>query len=468
MYRMERINSDCLTPVSVFLRIQGAHKCLLESIPREEDTGRYSILTFDPVQKMTFKDGVFQVEDLLKKTVNKYPCQDPLKEMEGYVVKKEISALPNLPLQSGAIGYAGYDIAACYEDIGQLPADELQVPDMAFWLFETFLVFDHQTETLTIILENCYSQRGTVEMGQVMQAVKQQLRTPVAAETRVLSNEKLHFTSNVTQQAYEAIVQEAKARITAGDMFQVVPSQRLKASFKQEPFDYYRKLRVTNPSAYLYYLDFDHGFKVIGSSPESLIRVQGDEITTNPIAGTRKRGATKAEDEALANELLADEKERAEHQMLIDLGRNDLGRIAEHGTVHVPLYMVIEKYRYVMHIVSVVAAKRRAGVTAMDALKATLPAGTVSGAPKIRAMTRIYQWEAVRRGVYAGAVGYFSRNDQADFAIGIRTLVLKDEIAYVQAGAGIVYDSDPSSEYQETLHKAKALLEVSANDFTRR
>jgi anthranilate synthase component 1 len=208
---------------------------------------------------------------------------------------------------------------------------------MAFWLFETFLVFDHQTETLTIILENCYSQRGTVEMEQVMQAVKQQLRTPVAAETRVLSNEKLHFTSNVTQQAFEAIVQEAKARITAGDMFQVVPSQRLKASFKQEPFDYYRKLRVTNPSAYLYYLDFDHGFKVIGSSPESLIRVQGDEITTNPIAGTRKRGATKAEDEALANELLADEKERAEHQMLIDLGRNDLGRIAEHGTVHVPL-----------------------------------------------------------------------------------------------------------------------------------
>ena len=199
-----------------------------------------------------------------------------------------------------------------------------------------------------------------------------------------------------------------------------------------------------------------------------MIRVQGTTITTNPIAGTRKRGATKAEDEALAAELLADEKERAEHQMLIDLGRNDLGRIAEHGTVHVPLYMVIEKYRYVMHIVSVVAAKRRAGVTAMDALKATLPAGTVSGAPKIRAMTRIYQWEAVRRGVYAGAVGYFSRNDQADFAIGIRTMVLKDAIAYVQAGAGVVYDSDPSSEYHETLHKAKALLEVSANDFTRR
>ena len=447
MYRMERINSDCLTPVSVFLRIQGAHKCLLESIPREEDTGRYSILTFDPVQKLTFKDGVFQMEDLLEKTVNKYPCQDPLKEMERYVVKKETTALPNLPLQSGAIGYAGYDIAACYEDIGQLPTDELQVPDMAFWLFETFLVLDHQRETLTIILENCYSQRGTTEMEKVLQAVQQQLRTPVAAETRGLSNEKLHFTSNVTQHAYETIVREAKARITAGDMFQVVPSQRLQAAFTQDPFDYYRKLRVTNPSAYLYYLDFDHGFKVIGSSPESLIRVQGTTITTNPIAGTRKRGATKAEDEALAAELLADEKERAEHQMLIDLGRNDLGRIAEHGTV---------------------AAKRRAGVTAMDALKATLPAGTVSGAPKIRAMTRIYQWEAVRRGVYAGAVGYFSRNDQADFAIGIRTMVLKDAIAYVQAGAGVVYDSDPSSEYHETLHKAKALLEVSANALTRR
>ncbi|WP_430612632.1 anthranilate synthase component I [Enterococcus sp. DIV0876] len=461
MYYSTKITSDCLTPVSVFLRIQGEHKCLLESIPREEDTGRYSIVAFDPVKKLTYKEGIFAINDLVAQRTVETPCTDPLKELEKHVLQA-LPALPDIPLQSGAIGYVGYDIAACYEDIGLLPEDELHIPDLAFLLFETFIVIDHQRETLTIIVENCYSQRDEQEMAVIFEAIQRQIQTPHASENQAPSDEKLIFTSNMTQEKYEMIVNQAKGLIREGDLFQVVPSQRLKAPFTQVPFDYYRKLRTTNPSAYLYYLDLADDFKVIGSSPESLIKVKDDQLTTNPIAGTRKRGQTKQTDEILAQELLSDEKERAEHLMLIDLGRNDLGKIAEIGSITVPVYMVIEKYCYVMHIVSVVTAKRRKEVSAMDALRATLPAGTVSGAPKIRAMTRIYQWEPVRRGVYAGAVGYFTRNDQADFAIGIRTLIVKDGYGYVQAGAGIVYDSEPVLEYQETLHKAKALLEVAA------
>jgi anthranilate synthase component 1 len=243
-------------------------------------------------------------------------------------------------------------------------------------------------------------------------------------------------------------------------MFQMVPSQRLMADFPYEPFDYYRKLRVSNPSAYLYFLDFGD-MQVIGSSPESLVSVNGSRVQTNPIAGTRKRGATLSEDMDLVADLLSDEKEKAEHKMLVDLGRNDIGRVSVAGTVKVPMYLEIEKYRYVMHIVSMVEGELKPEYSAMDALKATLPAGTVSGAPKIRAMQRIYQQEPVKRGIYSGAVGYLSKNNQADFAIAIRTMVVKGGKAYVQAGAGVVYDSNPESEYFETLQKAKALLQVS-------
>lgn len=461
---IQRLRGDCLTPVSAFLRVEGKNKCLLESIPREEDSGRYSIIAYDPVFELIFHDEQFSIVDKRTDDRTTYPCKDPLKEIEKYVLKKR-ETVSDLPFQSGAIGYVGYDIAACYEDIGPLPADELEVPDIDFLIFESFIVLDHQKELVTIVMENTYSDCTEEKLNQKMTTVIEQLKKPSAQEQQPLIRQSLTFSSNLTQVAFEKIVLQAKALITAGDIFQVVPSQRLKASFKQNSFDYYRKLRLANPSAYLYYLDFAPDFKVIGSSPESLVRVKGERVTTNPIAGTRKRGKDKSEDDQLAHELLNDPKERAEHLMLIDLGRNDIGRIAEIGTVSVPLNMVIEKYRYVMHIVSVVQGKRKKDVTAMDALRATLPAGTVSGAPKIRAMTRIYQWEKVKRGVYAGAVGYLSQDDQADFAIGIRTMVVKSGFAYVQAGAGIVYDSDPTAEYFETLQKAKALLEVDSDDF---
>lgn len=449
---VRELNGDCLTPVVAYLRLQGGQKSLLESIPREQEEGRYSIIAFDAVHYLSFKDGYFTMDE------KRYAVADPLKELEKYVLTTE-NLLTDLPFQGGAIGYASYDLASVYENLGTLPVDELDIPEMAFYLYESFVVYDHQKEKLLLVADNCYSHVATKVLKERIAKMTRELQTPSPLESKPVAKIQLTFSSNTQQQEFETLVEKAKEKIIAGDLFQVVPSQRLKAAFPYDPFDYYRKLRLSNPSPYLYYLDLP-AVKIIGSSPESLVRVQGKRVTTNPIAGTKKRGATKEEDEALAKSLLADEKERAEHQMLIDLGRNDLGKVSAIGSVEVPLYMTIERFRYVMHIVSLVTGTLKKEASAMDALKATLPAGTVSGAPKIRAMQRIYQWEKVRRNVYAGAVGYLSQNGSADFAIAIRTMMLKDVTAYVQAGAGIVYDSDPTSEYFETLQKAKALLEV--------
>lgn len=452
MRKIKKINGDCLTPVSLYYRLKGQHKSLLESIPREKESGRYSVIAMDPAHHVTYGAGNFQIDQ------KKYSCSDPLKELEKYVLKDEVLEIP-LPFQGGAIGYVAYDIAACYEDIGEIPVDQLGIPDMQFYLYESFVIYDHQEQEVTLVVCNSYSEKSEVALTEKLTALEAEIKTINSIEAKNLAPIELAFSSNFSQTAYENVVKKAKEKITAGDMFQVVPSQRLTADFKVDPFEYYRHLRVTNPSAYLYYLDFPD-CKIIGSSPESLVRVKGEQVTTNPIAGTRKRGKNPAEDNQLAEDLATDEKEIAEHQMLVDLGRNDLGKIAEIGSVTVPLFMTIERYRFVMHIVSVVEGKLKKEFSAMDALKATLPAGTVSGAPKIRAMTRIYQWEPVKRSVYAGAVGYLSQDNQADFAIAIRTMVVKDQKAYVQAGAGVVYDSDPTSEYFETLQKAKALLEV--------
>ena len=263
----------------------------------------------------------------------------------------------------------------------------------------------------------------------------------------------------MTKQSFVDNVKRAKEHINAGDIFQVVLSQRLQMYYPGSPFALYRKLRKANPSPYMFYVDFDEHV-VLGASPESLLSIHGNQVTTNPIAGTRRRGKSQAEDAILEKELLSDPKEIAEHRMLVDLGRNDLGRISEVGSIHLTKYMEIEKYQHVMHIVSEVAGTLRADQHPLDALVACLPAGTVSGAPKIRAMQIIQEMENVKRGVYAGAVGYIGFNGNIDIALAIRTLVIKDKTAYVQAGAGIVYDSDPEAEYEETLHKAKSLLEV--------
>lgn len=452
MKKIKKINGDCLTPVSLYFRLNQYANCLLESIPRESEKDRYSLIALDPVHHLQYREGVFQIDQ------KAYPCTDPLKEVEKYVLKDDDS-IAELPFQGGAIGYIGYDIAAAYENIGTPLRDELEIPDLQLYLFETFVVYDHQMQDLYLIAGNTYSGCNEEILDDRLAKLQEEILREHPCEQQAVTKTTLDFTSNFTEEAYQAMVEKAKQKITEGDIFQVVPSQRLTAPFKQDPFDYYRQLRVTNPSAYLYYLDFPD-VKVIGSSPESLVSVKGSVVTTNPIAGTRRRGSDQKEDDRLAQELLTDEKEIAEHQMLIDLGRNDLGKVSEIGSVHVPLFMTIERYRFVMHIVSLVEGKLEKGKTAMDALRATLPAGTVSGAPKIRAMTRIYEWEPVKRSIYAGAVGYLSCDGQADFAIAIRTMVIKDQTAYVQAGGGVVYDSDPTSEYRETLQKAKALMEV--------
>lgn len=454
MRKRKTLQADCLTPVSMYLRIAGKDKSLLESIPRDREDGRYSILAINPVHHLQFSGTEFSCD------THTYPCHDPLKEVERYVFT-EGPVLEDLPFQGGAIGYASYDLAFVYEPTAFLPEDTLGLPEMQFFLYETFLIFDHQTERITIVVENQYSQRSEQALEDELSQLIAALHTPTIAEQSAATHPRLTFTSNFTQVRFEAVVQEAKTHIEAGDFFQAVPSQRLSAPFTGSAFDYYRHLRVTNPSSYLYFIEFPD-VTIIGSSPESLVRVKNQTVTTNPIAGTRRRGYTKQEDQQLAEELLHDEKERAEHQMLIDLGRNDLGKVAEIGSVRLPLFMQIERYRHVMHIVSLVEATLATTQTPMDALKATLPAGTVSGAPKIRAMQRIYEWEPSRRGIYAGAIGYLSQDRQADFAIAIRTMIIKDGQAHVQAGAGVVYDSDPTSEYEETLQKAKALLEVRA------
>ncbi|MGM0169537.1 anthranilate synthase component I [Enterococcus sp. AZ135] len=447
MKRVKKIINKKINPLTIYYSLKDDGTCLFERKSEKKD---YAIIAFAPVKRLTFQNGEFFNGN------EHYPCSDPLKEVEKYVLEED-EHQSDLLFQGGALGYVGYDVAACYETIGEIPTDELNVPDLQFYLYESYVIYDKQKESCTLIVGNTYSKVGEIELAARLKDLEQKLLKEVALPELELS--PLHFTSNFSQSEFEAVVKLAKEKIVAGDLFQVVPSQRLSAEFSMEPFTYYRQLRATNPSAYLYYLDFPD-VQVIGSSPESLVTVEGNLVTTNPIAGTRKRGANEQEDEELAKDLRSDPKEIAEHRMLVDLGRNDLGKVAVRGTVEVPTYLTIERYRYVMHLVSVVTGKLKSEHTAMDALKATLPAGTVSGAPKIRAMTRIYQWETVKRSIYAGAVGFLGQNDQADFAIAIRTMIIKAGMAHVQAGAGIVYDSEPTSEYFETMQKAKTLMEV--------
>ncbi|MCB5951136.1 anthranilate synthase component I [Enterococcus sp. BWT-B8] len=453
MQKTKKLQADHLTAVSAFLRIQGKNKCMLESIPRDKEQGRHTIIAWNPVKEMTVSGQQFSITGS-----SPYQVTDPLKELEKYILISEDED-EKLPFHGGGLGYVGYDVVTNYEELGRIPTDELGLPDVHFYLFDSFLIFDHLNECLCLVESDSYSQRTPEQLEAALEQIVKDLQLPSEAETKEVQLQKMSYTSNFTKEAFQETVKKVKGYITKGDMFQMVPSQRLTAMCHNEPFDYYRRLRVENPSSYLYFIDFGETF-IIGSSPERLVSARNGTATTNPIAGTRKRGDTVEEDKRLEMELLQDEKERAEHLMLIDLGRNDIGKISEQGTVEVPLYMTVEKYRFVMHIVSVVTGKMKQGVTAMDALKATLPAGTVSGAPKIRAMKRIYELEPVKRGIYAGAVGYLSKNDQADFAIAIRTMVIHKRKAYVQAGAGIVYDSEPEKEYEETLQKAKALLEV--------
>ena len=441
--------ADTLTPILAYMRVQGDHKVILESIPREKENARFSIVAYNPVFEVTYQDGILYEN-------GKVLEQDPFDYLHQVTVKGLTS---DLPFAGGAIGFAGYDMIGVYEEIGSIPEDTIGTPDMHFFIYESYLIFDHKKEKVYVVEDNIYSGRNNDAVRQSLGQVVIDLQTQAPNEFTPQALQALHFTNHIEKKVFMEMVDKAKKLIREGDMFQCVLSQRFSADFEGDPLDYYRNLRVTNPSNYLYFYDFGH-YQIIGASPESLVSVKKGEVTTNPIAGTRPRGATEEEDQALAHELLHDIKETAEHRMLVDLGRNDIGKIAQNGTVEVTKYMEVEYFRYVMHLTSVVKGQLLPHLTALDALKSTLPAGTVSGAPKIRAMRRIYELELEKRGVYAGAIGYLSATGDMDFAIAIRTMIIKNQKAYVQAGAGIVYDSVPENEFYETINKAKSMTRI--------
>lgn len=453
MRQIKTIDADTLTVISVYFRLRGEHSFLLESVPTDSEKSRYSIIAVDPVHEFSTVGHSVTIDGQTTEH------NDPLMALQDLVVTED-EYLDELPFQGGAIGYVGFDMIATYEKLNNLPENDLGMPDSHLFLYETFIIFDHQLEKIQIVVDNVYSGRGN--LNEISMAIENKLKLPIADELVPVQLHELKPKSNLTPDQFEAIVNHTKELIQDGDMFQMVPSQRFSFAFDDKPFDFYRQLRRTNPSPYMYYMDYGD-YQIIGSSPESLVTVRGETVTTNPIAGTRKRGQTVEEDIAIAQELKNNEKELAEHRMLVDLGRNDLGKVSQFGSVQVTTLLEIQKYRYIMHLVSEVSGKLNEHTPAISALKATLPAGTVSGAPKVRALQRIYEMESVSRGVYAGAIGYLSRDNQMDFAIAIRTMIVKNKKGYVQAGAGIVYDSVAENEYQETLNKAKALLSVGVN-----
>jgi anthranilate synthase component 1 len=441
---------DTETPVSAFLKLRGRtpeHPAfLLESAERGQQVGRYSFIGVRPrsVLRWSLHDG-----------------GDPYALAEAQVQRFSQAPLPDLPpFAGGAVGYFGYDLVRTVEPLGEPNPDALGLPDMALMLSDMLVIFDHLKHTITILV-NAYAEDGVEAsyadaLGTIAKA-RRLLAGPVPDFGIRPPTQRPDFVSNMPPERFEGMVERIVEYIRAGDAYQVVPSQRWSAPLDLDPFSVYRGLRVVNPSPYLYFLDF-MDFQVVGASPEPLLTVTGRHAATRPVAGTRPRGATVEEDAALADELLSDEKERAEHLMLVDLGRNDLGRVCEYGSVNVDRLMAVESYSHVMHIVSNVSGTLRDGVGAMDALRATLPAGTLSGAPKVRAMQIIDELEPVKRGGYGGAVGYLAYTGDLDTAIHIRTVVVRDGTAHVQAGGGTVADARPAFEQAESEAKARAVL----------
>jgi anthranilate synthase component 1 len=458
---VKEILADLDTPLSVYLKLADApHTFLLESVEGGETWGRYSFIGLPAAARLLVRDGVCTVEsDAGTETL---AAADPFAAVEAFRSRFRVPELPGLPRFSGGlVGYLGHEAVEYIEpQLAGEAEDELGCPDLCLMLAEELVVFDNLRGTVQILVHADGSRPdGLAAAQQRLEDLASRLRAPARYPSRAgyAGSAAGAFRSGFEQAAFCRAVERVRGYIRDGDAFQVVLSQRLSAPFAGKALDVYRALRVLNPSPYMYHLDFG-GFQVTGSSPEVLVRIEAGEVTLRPIAGTRPRGATPEEDQRLAEELLADPKERAEHVMLMDLGRNDVGRVAETGSVRISERMVIERYSHVMHIVSEVKGRLRAGLGPLDVLKASFPAGTVSGAPKVRALEIIRELEPVKRGIYSGAVGYIGWNGNLDTAIAIRTAVVKDGRLHVQAGAGIVHDSVPENEWQETLNKAQALM----------
>ncbi|MFJ7731564.1 anthranilate synthase component I [Lysinibacillus sp. NPDC097231] len=452
-YAMKVLQGDMMTPISVYQSLDGKHKMLFESSAKHEESGRYSFIAVNPVAELIGdRDGYSFTKGGETEKVSDNVLTKLKQIMPFHEVQYPFSFF------GGAIGYFGYETAFYEEKIGEYLQDDLQMPDVHVFFYDTFIVFDHLKQEVTLAAIDLFHEgRSSEAMELAIYAMEEQLYAGTTFDAMALG--KLDFKPMIAKEKFVALVECAKQYIRKGDVFQIVLSQRFTSPFTDNPFALYRQLRTSNPSPYMFYMDYGT-YTILGTSPESLVKVKDRKVTTNPIAGTKPRGKTMEQDNAIAENLLNDIKEIAEHRMLVDLGRNDLGRIAKVGTVKLMKYMNIERYKHVMHIVSEVIGELRDDVHVLDVLRACLPAGTVSGAPKIRAMQLINELEPIKRGVYAGAVGYISTTGDMDLALAIRTMIIKDQRAHVQAGAGIVYDSVPLSEYEETLNKARALLEV--------
>lgn len=453
--------ADMETPVSAFKKIEGEYSYLLESVEGGEKIGRYSFLGSDPILIVKSKGNKIEVIDKGRK---KILSGDPIAELKDIISRYKPVKIKGLPrFHGGFVGYFGYDIVRHLEKLPDKNPDDLRLPDMQFLLTDTVLAFDHVKRKIIIISNvSAGDAPGKAYESAIkkIDALAAKLGRPVKFErTGKIKAEKIKVKSNFSKREFEAIVQKAKDYVKSGDVIQVVPSQRLCAKVKGDAFNAYRALRTLNPSPYMYYLKFGD-MKLVGSSPETMVRMEGNIANIRPIAGTRRRGKNETEDIALEKELLADEKERAEHIMLVDLGRNDLGRVCEYNSIKINELMVIEKYSHVMHIVSDITGRLKQGKDCFDLIRAAFPAGTVTGAPKVRAMEIIDELENVKRGPYAGAVGYFDFYGNLDTCITIRTILMKGGFAYVQAGAGIVADSVPAKEHEETMNKARALLKA--------
>jgi anthranilate synthase component I len=463
--------ADGETPVSAFKKLDcGGYSFLFESTEKNDVSGRFSFVGIDPrvVLQSYGREGRI-IEDGNERRIE--TSGDPVDEVRKLMARYQfVSSHPELPrFAGGAVGFIGYEAIHFFEPkVPLAQGDELRLPEALFMIPSALLVFDHRLRSLKIIV-NAFLDGVSLETVyaravECLSSIKRQLTQPVGLRlVPIVENAEQPLPrSNFSREEFERAVKRAKEYIVAGDVFQVVLSQRFESPFAGEPLDFYRCLRFINPSPYMFCLNFGADFSLIGSSPEMHVRIADDGVEIRPIAGTRARGVTPEEDEANAAQLLGDPKERAEHIMLVDLARNDVGRVAEFGSVRVTEFMQIERYSHVMHIVSNVVGHLRSGCSTFDAVRSTFPAGTVSGAPKIRAMQIISELEKTRRGCYAGAIGYFGFNGSVDSCIALRCAVLKNGHAYFQAGAGIVSDSDPRREYEETVIKARAMMKALA------
>jgi anthranilate synthase component 1 len=462
---VRRVMADLLTPVAAYLKIErlSPYSFLLESVEGGEKVARYSFLGFAPETIVRSRAGQVTIETARGIEETGKPMLTVLRQLSGKNIPVRLPELP--PFVCGAVGYMGYDAVRWFEQIPDTKPNDLNLDDAVLMFYSRLLVFDHVRHQIHLVA-NVFTDGKTDGLEadynravDDIEAMGARLEDPIVPLPRRQATETARLRSNMTKAQFEQAVERGKEYIVAGDIFQVVLSQRFHLNLTAHPFEVYRALRVVNPSPYMFYLKIGEQV-ILGASPETLVRATGRRLEYRPIAGTRRRGATETEDMLLGEEMRADEKEVAEHVMLVDLGRNDLGRVADYGSVEVTELMMVERYSHVMHLVSGIKARLRPGKDRFDALAACFPAGTVSGAPKVRAMEIIEELEPTRRGIYGGAAMYLDHTGNLDSCIAIRTILVKDGRAYIQVGAGIVADSVPESEYVETVNKARAMLQA--------